>query len=149
MTTDTFPKLRSKQFILPSSGLKYNMAGTSEGAGMIHPNMATLLATVVTDVPISAKALSEALKYAADKSFNAISVDNDMSTNDTFAVLANGAATTDGNVIIDDVNGKDFIQFRDDLAEFAGDLAQLVVRDGEGATKFITIRVKVRYLLSI
>ncbi|RIA93861.1 ArgJ family protein [Glomus cerebriforme] len=142
MTTDTFPKLRSKQFTLPSSGLKYNMAGTTKGAGMIHPNMATLLATVVTDVPISAKALNEAIKYAADRSFNAISIDNDMSTNDTFAVLANGAATTDGKLIINDVNGKDFIQFRNDLSEFASDLAKLVVRDGEGATKFVTIHVK-------
>ncbi|CAB4392134.1 arginine biosynthesis protein ArgJ [Rhizophagus irregularis] len=142
MTTDTFPKLRSKQFILPSSGLKYNMAGTTKGAGMIHPNMATLLATVVTDVSISPKALNEALKYAVDRSFNSISIDNDMSTNDTFAVFANGAATTDGKVTIDDINGKDFKQFRDDLTEFAADLAKLVVRDGEGATKFVTIHVK-------
>jgi glutamate N-acetyltransferase / amino-acid N-acetyltransferase len=147
-TTDTFPKLRSKQFTLPSLGLEYRMVGTTKGAGMIHPNMATLLATVATDVPISAKALNEALKYAADKSFNAICVDNDMSTNDTFAILANGAATTDGKVIIDDVNGKDFIQFRDDLTEFASDLAKLVVRDGEGATKFITVHVKVKYFIS-
>ncbi|GBC24348.2 arginine biosynthesis bifunctional protein ArgJ beta chain [Rhizophagus irregularis DAOM 181602=DAOM 197198] len=118
------------------------MAGTTKGAGMIHPNMATLLATVVTDVSISPKALNEALKYAVDRSFNSISIDNDMSTNDTFAVFANGAATTDGKVTIDDINGKDFKQFRDDLTEFAADLAKLVVRDGEGATKFVTIHVK-------
>ncbi|CAG8611287.1 9081_t:CDS:2 [Funneliformis mosseae] len=142
MTTDTFPKLRSKKFTLPS-GLTYSMAGISKGAGMIHPNMATLLATVVTDVPITVKALNEALKHAADRSFNAISIDNDMSTNDTFAILANGAATKDGEkLIIDDINGGDFIQFRDDLTEFAADLAKLVVRDGEGATKFVTIHVK-------
>jgi len=144
MTTDTFPKLRSKQFTLPS-GLKYNMAGISKGAGMIHPNMATLLAAVVTDAPITVKALNESLKYAADRSFNSISVDTDMSTNDTFAILANGAATTKDSkkMIIDDVNGEDFIQFRDNLTEFAADLAKLVVRDGEGATKFVTIHVKV------
>ncbi|CAG8840772.1 21582_t:CDS:1, partial [Racocetra persica] len=101
MTTDTFPKLRSGRFVLPS-GLSYNMAGITKGAGMIHPNMATLLAAVVTDAPISAPVLNEALKYAVERSFNAISIDGDMSTNDTFAVLANGAVTSDQGKIIND-----------------------------------------------
>ncbi|CAG8517674.1 7956_t:CDS:2, partial [Acaulospora morrowiae] len=142
MTTDTFPKLRSGQFTLPSSGLTYRMAGITKGAGMIHPNMATLLATIVTDAPITAPALNSALKYAAERSFNSISIDGDMSTNDTFAVLANGAADDGKGVIIDDVHGQDFLRFRDHLTNFAIDLAKLVVRDGEGATKFVTIHVK-------
>ncbi|CAG8433705.1 10415_t:CDS:2 [Diversispora eburnea] len=139
MTTDIFPKLRSGQFTLPSSGLTYSMAGIAKGAGMIHPNMATLLATIVTDAPISTPALNEALKYAANRSFNSISVDGDMSTNDTFAILANGAAAATKETIIDDVQGQDFLRFRDDLTNFATDLAKLIVRDGEGATKFVTI----------
>ncbi|CAG8438408.1 14012_t:CDS:10 [Ambispora leptoticha] len=145
MTTDTFPKLRSREFRIPSSGLTYRMAGMSKGAGMIHPNMATLLATVLTDAPVTENVLSSALKYAVDRSFNAISVDGDMSTNDTFAVLANGAAadlSKKGGVIIDNLDSKDFVQFRDDLTDFAAELAQLIVRDGEGATKFVTIHVK-------
>ncbi|CAG8630425.1 11455_t:CDS:2, partial [Dentiscutata erythropus] len=141
MTTDTFPKLRSDRFVLPS-GLSYNMAGITKGAGMIHPNMATLLATIVTDAPISAPVLNEALKYAVDRSFNSISIDGDMSTNDTFAILANGAAASDQGKMINDVKGQDYLQFRDDLTNFAADLAKLVVRDGEGATKFVTIHVK-------
>ncbi|CAG8583394.1 9841_t:CDS:2 [Ambispora gerdemannii] len=145
MTTDTFPKIRSREFTIPSNGLTYRMAGMSKGAGMIHPNMATLLATVLTDAPVTENVLSSALKYAVDRSFNAISIDGDMSTNDTFAVLANGAAADlskkDG-AIIDQLDSKDFVQFRDDLADFATELAQLVVRDGEGATKFVTINVK-------
>ncbi|CAJ0906972.1 1079_t:CDS:2 [Entrophospora sp. SA101] len=145
MTTDTFPKLRSGQFTLPSSGLKYNMAGICKGAGMIHPNMATLLATILTDLPITASALNNALKYAVDRSFNSISIDGDMSTNDTFAVLANGAAVAnvnDKNLIVNDVQSIDFLKFRDDLTKFGTELAQLIIRDGEGATKFVTIHVK-------
>jgi glutamate N-acetyltransferase/amino-acid N-acetyltransferase len=143
-TTDTFPKLRSGEFRLPNSNLTYRMAGISKGAGMMHPNMATLLSTICTDVPISANALHEALQYAADRSFNSISVDGDTSTNDTFAVLANGAAAAgDPQAEIHDVTREDFLQFREDLTAFAVELAQLVVRDGEGATKFVTIKVTV------
>lgn len=137
MTTDTFPKLRSGQFDL--EGKTVTMAGIAKGAGMIHPNMATLLGFMVTDAYVEPALLKKALKYAADRSFNAISVDGDMSTNDTIAVLANGAS---GAVIKEE--GPAFEAFRDQLTAFAAELAQLVVRDGEGATKFVTIHVKVK-----
>ncbi|RUS17585.1 ArgJ family protein [Endogone sp. FLAS-F59071] len=141
MTTDTFPKLRSATFTLPS-GTTFRMAGITKGAGMIHPNMATLLGFIVTDARIAAPLLGKALKHAVDRSFNAISVDGDMSTNDTIAVLANGAAVeSDGEGIVDE-ESEDYASFRDGLVEFAADLAQLVVRDGEGATKFVTVNVQ-------
>lgn len=138
-TTDTFPKLISKSFKLPSSETEYSIAGTTKGAGMIHPNMATLLGVVATDAPLAPEALSPLLKYAVDRSFNSITIDGDTSTNDTVALLANGVAG--GPVVNADSNSPDYIAFRDILTEFAAELAQLVVRDGEGATKFVTIRV--------
>ncbi|OZJ03883.1 Arginine biosynthesis bifunctional protein ArgJ, mitochondrial [Bifiguratus adelaidae] len=137
MTTDTFPKLQSRSYTLPS-GKTFTLAGMTKGAGMIHPNMATLLGIMATDLAISAPLLQKALKHAADRSFNAISVDGDMSTNDTVAVLANGANGQAEIATEDD----DFYGFRHHLTNFAASLAQLVVRDGEGATKFVTVRVK-------
>ncbi|KAF9214414.1 hypothetical protein BGZ59_003731 [Podila verticillata] len=137
MTTDTFPKLRSKTFRLPESKIEYRMAGITKGAGMIHPDMATLLGTIVTDLGVEPGLLQYALTHAVDRSFNAISVDGDMSTNDTVALLANGGAT-EGKIVVD----KDFEAFRDSLTEFAQDLSQLVVRDGEGATKFVKVAVE-------
>ncbi|CAJ0829977.1 11839_t:CDS:2 [Entrophospora sp. SA101] len=118
------------------------MAGICKGAGMIHPNMATLLATILTDLPITASALNNALKYAVDRSFNSISIDGDMSTNDTFAVLANGAAVAnvnDKNLIVNDVQSIDFLKFRDDLTKFGTELAQLIIRDGEAKKVCSTI----------
>ncbi|KAJ1675965.1 glutamate N-acetyltransferase [Spiromyces aspiralis] len=151
MTTDTFPKLRSKEFTLPASpsssqdsGQTYRFAGITKGAGMIHPNMATLLGTICTDVSISQPLLAKALRYAVDRSFNSISIDGDTSTNDTIAVLANGAAcpgSRDG-YMVDSESSPVFEAFRDELTAFAVELASLVVRDGEGATKFITVRIK-------
>ncbi|KAI9597801.1 hypothetical protein BDF19DRAFT_434456 [Syncephalis fuscata] len=142
-TTDTFPKLRSRVYQLPS-GKEYRMAGMAKGAGMIHPNMATMLSFVCTDAAVRADALQKALSHAVDRSFNAITIDGDTSTNDTVALLANGAAWT-GNgdrqaVITPD--SADYLAFRDQLTEFSAELAQLVVRDGEGATKFVTVSVK-------
>jgi glutamate N-acetyltransferase/amino-acid N-acetyltransferase len=137
-TTDTFPKLMSRTFTLPSSpGVEYRIAGMTKGAGMIHPNMATLLGVITTDAPISSAALPSVLKYAVDRSFNSITIDGDTSTNDTIALLSNGLAggkeVTEGS--------PDYDAFRTVLTDFAAELAQLVVRDGEGATKFVTIRV--------
>ncbi|KAI1648240.1 DNA replication factor C-like protein [Daldinia loculata] len=138
-TTDTFPKLISKTFSLPSSpSVEYRIAGTTKGAGMIHPNMATLLGVIATDAPISPSIIPPILKYAVDRSFNSITIDGDTSTNDTVALLANGAAGGQGVTTEDSA---DFIAFRDVVTDFATDLAKLVVRDGEGATKFVTIRV--------
>lgn len=136
MTTDTFPKLRSGKFQVGSES--FSLAGIAKGAGMIHPNMATLLGFMVTDAQISPDLLQKAVKYAVDRSFNSISVDGDMSTNDTIAVLANGAS---GLVIADE--GPAYQLFREKLTGFAAELAQLVVRDGEGATKFVTLHIKV------
>ncbi|KAI8050897.1 arginine biosynthesis bifunctional protein ArgJ [Syncephalis plumigaleata] len=138
-TTDTFPKLRSKRYQLPS-GREYCLAGIAKGAGMIHPNMATMLSFMCTDAAIQADTLQRALSHAVDRSFNAISVDGDTSTNDTVALLANGAAWTSSNSLT--TNDTDYPVFRDQLTEFSAELAQLVVRDGEGATKFITVAVK-------
>ncbi|KAI8099561.1 ArgJ family protein [Halteromyces radiatus] len=136
MTTDTFPKLLSGSFKVNNG--TFSMAGIAKGAGMIHPNMATLLGFVVTDAHVAPGLLQKALTYAVDRSFNAISIDGDMSTNDTISVLANGAS----GVIIDDETHPSYLLFRDRLTDFAAELAQLVVRDGEGATKFVTIHVK-------
>ncbi|TPX57108.1 hypothetical protein PhCBS80983_g04060 [Powellomyces hirtus] len=138
MTTDTFPKLRSRAF----GG--YRMAGWSKGAGMIHPNMATMLSAIFTDAHITRECLDAATRYAADRSFNAISIDGDTSTNDTFAVLANAAAETDGSTtptLISDLTSREYLAFRTHLTEFAAELAKLIVRDGEGATKFVEIHV--------
>ncbi|KAK9240930.1 arginine biosynthesis protein ArgJ [Lipomyces kononenkoae] len=135
-TTDTFPKLMSKEFMV--NGIAYRVAGLAKGAGMIHPNMATLLGCFVTDAPVSPDALSSILKFAVDRSFNSISVDGDMSTNDTIAALANGAA---GGALID-AGSEGYEVLKSEITSFAESLAQLVVRDGEGATKFVTINVE-------
>lgn len=137
-TTDTFPKLVSKTFRLPSSQEEYHIAGMTKGAGMIHPNMATLLGIICTDAPIASSPLQTALTSAITKSFNSISIDGDTSTNDTVAILANGAA---GGQTITSSTSPDFAAFQKTLTDFSIDLAKLVVRDGEGATKFVTIRV--------
>jgi len=154
MTTDTFPKLRARTFVL--GGREYRMAGMSKGAGMIHPDMApaktefgplhaTLLGCIMTDLAVTPRGLQSALTYAVDRSFNSISVDGDMSTNDTICVLANGAAASDGLVL--DEDSHEYEIFKEELTSFAADLAKLVVRDGEGATKFVTVTVKVQFLI--
>src|ERR1700722_972782 len=155
MTTDTFPKVRSRVFRI--NGTEYRMAGIDKGAGMIHPNLgplshsgsqlhATLLGCIVTDAAVSPRSLQSALTYAVERSFNSISVDGEMSTNDTVLALANGAATANEVEEID--NERDthaYEVFRNELTEFAVDLAKLVVEDGEGATKFVTVSVEVSY----
>ncbi|KAF2795801.1 arginine biosynthesis protein ArgJ [Melanomma pulvis-pyrius CBS 109.77] len=140
-TTDTFPKLLSRTFTLPSSDVEYRIAGMTKGAGMIHPNMATLLGIICTDAPIAATPLQSLLTSAITKSFNSISIDGDTSTNDTVAILSNGAA---GGKPITSASSQpeDFAAMQEVLTAFAIDLAKLVVRDGEGATKFVTIKVE-------
>jgi glutamate N-acetyltransferase/amino-acid N-acetyltransferase len=157
MTTDTFPKLRARTFTLPSitaskSPSTFRIAGIDKGAGMIHPNMgpphATLLGLIVTDAPIAPLSLQNALTYAVDRSFNSISVDGDMSTNDTVVAFANGAALgPDAEEIDEEKHPEAFLAFRNELTSFAIDLAKLIVYDGEGATKFVTVTVKVRRLV--
>ncbi|KAL8657903.1 MAG: hypothetical protein Q9226_001453 [Calogaya cf. arnoldii] len=138
-TTDTFPKLLSCTFTLPSSpGTTYSLAGMTKGAGMIHPNMATLLGMLFTDAPIPAKTLQPLLTHAVDRSFNAISVDGDTSTNDTLTFLANGAA---GGNLITSLTSEDGKAITGIVTTFTQQLSQLVIRDGEGATKFVRVRV--------
>ncbi|ODV82276.1 Arginine biosynthesis bifunctional protein ArgJ beta chain [Suhomyces tanzawaensis NRRL Y-17324] len=138
-TTDTFPKLVTKQFSLNNH--TYTLAGLAKGAGMICPNMATLLGFFVTDAPVTASALQQILRHSTERSFNSITVDGDMSTNDTIVAVANGAA---GGPVIDNTaeSAQSFAALQAEITGFAQQLAQLVVRDGEGATKFITINVK-------
>ncbi|KAK5231775.1 Arginine biosynthesis bifunctional protein ArgJ, mitochondrial [Exophiala xenobiotica] len=146
-TTDTFPKLLSTTFTLPSTAhrdTKYRLAGMTKGAGMIHPNMATLLGILCTDAPISPGAAHSLLTEAVNRSFNSISIDGDTSTNDTVALLANGAAAPDPATpaIPDDTNSEDYVAMARILTDFAQRLSQLVVRDGEGATKFVQVSVR-------
>lgn len=105
---------------------------------MIHPNMATLLGIIATDAPVAPAVIPTLLKSAVDRSFNSITIDGDTSTNDTVALLANGAA---GGQEIASESSEDYRAFSTVLSDFAVDLAKLIVRDGEGATKFVTIRV--------
>lgn len=135
-TTDTFPKLMTSKFTLPN-GVEYTLTGMAKGAGMICPNMATLLGFIVTDLPIESKALKKMLSYTTERSFNCISVDGDMSTNDTICMIANGAVETPE---ITEVS-LEFEQVKQQVTEFGQRLAQLVVRDGEGSTKFVTVKV--------
>lgn len=144
-TTDTFPKLISRTFTLPSHpDTTYSIAGMTKGAGMIHPNMATLLGVVCTDVAINPASMRSILRSANERSFNSISIDGDTSTNDTVAFFANGAAAPSGYQPLNDRPDElgDVKAFKAVLSDFMVDLAKLVVRDGEGATKFVTIRVQ-------
>lgn len=140
MTTDTRPKTAFASGIV--AGETVRVAGMAKGAGMIHPNMATLLAVVVTDAAISVESLQAALRQAVNVSFNRISVDGDTSTNDTVAVLANGLAANEP------IAGPESAGFAAGQAAFTRlltqvctDLAQAIVRDGEGASKFVAITV--------
>jgi len=146
-TTDTFPKLLSTTFTLPSAqhqGVQYRLAGMTKGAGMIHPNMATLLGILCTDAPVAASALHSLLTEAVTRSFNSISIDGDTSTNDTVAILANGAAAPhpDTPPVPNDPSSPDYVAMQSALTDFAQRLSQLVVRDGEGATKFVQVTVR-------
>lgn len=136
MTTDTFQKKCAYEFSL--GGKVIRIGGIAKGAGMIHPNMATMLCFMTTDAAIVPAVLKKALTDAVNLSFNMITVDGDTSTNDTIAVLANGAA---GNDCIDSVDHPDYPAFAGNLKTVATYLAQQVVRDGEGATKFLEIKV--------
>lgn len=129
MTTDTVPKAYSK------SHDGYTITGIAKGSGMIAPNMATMLSVVVTDAAISPSLLQQALQMANSKSFNSISVDGDTSTNDTVLLLANGASG------VQITEGEMFNTFVRELTEVCAHLARMIVVDGEGATKFITIDV--------
>jgi len=135
-TTDTRPKTASASFKM--SGKRIHLVGCAKGAGMIHPNLATTLAFVMTDAAISPSLLQRTLRDVASRTFNSISVDGDTSTNDTLLVLANGAA--DAPAI---ANGsKAHRQFAAALEEVCGSLARQIVADGEGAQRVIEIEVR-------
>lgn len=130
MTTDTVPKSICRTYTT-ADGKHFTIAGIAKGAGMIHPNMATMLSVVMTDAKVSLGTLRQAVKKATNRSFNCITIDGDTSTNDTFVVLANGASGAKPSAT----------EFEDALNEISMELAKKIARDGEGATKFITIRV--------
>lgn len=142
MTTDTFPKVASCSG--EAGGISYAVAGVAKGAGMIMPNMATMLSFLVTDAAVEPEYLRTVFRDAVDASFNIISVDGDTSTNDTALVMANGMA---GNPTIK-TGTPEAAQFEKHLKELLLSLARQIVRDGEGATKFVEIRVTGAYSTS-
>lgn len=137
MTTDTTPKGASEQFEL--DGVVYTMTGISKGAGMIRPNMATMLGFVATDLAIERGLLEQLLSEAVNVSFNRITVDGDTSTNDSCIVAATGKA---GGQILSSSQDPRYAEVLSVLSRIMQRLAQLIIRDGEGATKFITIAVE-------
>lgn len=136
MTTDIVPKAVSRQIRI--KGSMVTITGIAKGSGMIRPNMATMLGYVATDASISQALLQQILRHSADLSFNRITVDGDTSTNDAFILIATGRA---GHDEIVDLNSEDFRSLQDAVTEVSVHLAQAIVRDGEGATKFITVQV--------
>jgi glutamate N-acetyltransferase/amino-acid N-acetyltransferase len=136
MTTDTFPKMVSRK--VKAGGKTGTLTGICKGAGMICPNMATMLCFIITDLVIEKPALDRALREAVMTSFNKITIDGDMSTNDTVLIMANGMA---GNQIIRNGSGS-FKAFSSVLSAVTGELSRLIVKDGEGATKLVEVEVK-------
>lgn len=136
MTTDTRPKVSVAEIQIEGKPVK--IVGLAKGAGMIEPNMATMLSYITTDAAVEQHALQAALKKAVDDSFNRISIDGDQSTNDTVLALANGAAE---NRSLDE-NSHDWGVFLQALEEVCFELAMMIVHDGEGADKFVTVHVK-------
>ena len=137
MTTDTTPKGASEQFEL--DGVVYTMTGISKGAGMIRPNMATMLGYVATDAPISRELVQQLLQIAVNQSFNRITIDGDTSTNDSCIFVATGQA---GGTEITSTEDARYTTVLEVLVRVMKRLAQLIVRDGEGATKFMTVAVE-------
>jgi glutamate N-acetyltransferase/amino-acid N-acetyltransferase len=136
MTTDTIAKAASRNATV--NGKKVTISGISKGAGMIKPNMATMLGFVATDAGIAQPLLDQLVKDAADASFNCITVDGDTSTNDSFVMIASGQS----GVTIVDENDAGWAEVKAAMIAVAVELAQAIVRDGEGATKFITVAVE-------
>jgi len=135
MTTDTFPKMEAGNG--EADGFSYTLAGIAKGAGMIMPNMATMLSFIISDVAVEPVFLEKVFRNAVDSSFNAITIDGDMSTNDTCLIMANGAA---GNPPIT-ADSPAAAGFEKLLRDVLLSLAKQIVKDGEGATKFVEVRV--------
>lgn len=136
MTTDTQPKAASRQVII--NGQTITLTGISKGAGMIKPNMATMLGFIATDANVAQPVLDQLLKHVADCSFNCITIDGDTSTNDSFMLIATGTAALN----VTAVDSAEYQALLDAVLELSQFLAQAIVRDGEGATKFISVIVE-------
>jgi len=136
MTTDTLAKAASRR--IENAGRSITITGISKGAGMIRPNMATMLAFIATDAGIAAPLLQQLLQEAAAESFNCITVDGDTSTNDSFILIATGGA----GIEFADAGAAGYEALRQAVIDVAVELAQAIVRDGEGASKFITVAVE-------
>jgi len=136
MTTDIVAKGVSRT--LQIGGKTVTITGIAKGSGMIHPNMATMLGYIATDAAISQASLEALIQHAVNRSFNCITVDGDTSTNDSLVLIATGQA---GNSEIGDTACADYLALRDAMTSVAAELAQAIVRDGEGATKFMTINI--------
>jgi glutamate N-acetyltransferase/amino-acid N-acetyltransferase len=137
MTTDIVAKAASAQ--IKMGGTNITVTGIAKGSGMIHPNMATMLGYVATDARVSRACLNQLAKEVADISFNCVTVDGDTSTNDSFILIATGQA---GHAEITDTGSVDYAVLKAALSEVAITLAQAMARDGEGATKFMTVQVE-------
>ena len=136
MTTDTQPKAGSRTVTI--EGHTVTLTGISKGAGMIKPNMATMLGFLAFDATVAQPVLDQLVKQAADKSFNCITIDGDTSTNDSFMLVATGA----GSLVIDSIDSPHYAALAAAVTELSTFLAQAIVRDGEGATKFMTVTVE-------
>ncbi|HYD97405.1 MAG TPA: bifunctional glutamate N-acetyltransferase/amino-acid acetyltransferase ArgJ [Noviherbaspirillum sp.] len=136
MTTDTQPKAASRTVTI--AGKTVTLTGISKGAGMIKPNMATMLGYLALDAKVAQPVLDQLVKEAADKSFNCITIDGDTSTNDSFMLIATGA----GALEVSDTGSPEYAELAAAVIEVSQQLAQMIVRDGEGATKFMTITVE-------
>jgi glutamate N-acetyltransferase/amino-acid N-acetyltransferase len=137
MTTDTLPKAASRQVTI--DGHTVTLTGISKGAGMIKPNMATMLGFLAFDAAVSQPVLDALVKHVADRSFNCITIDGDTSTNDSFILIASGKSSLPALTSTDSAA---YVALRDAVTDVAQTLAQLIVRDGEGATKFMTVQVE-------
>lgn len=137
MTTDTLPKAASREVTI--DGHRIVMTGISKGAGMIKPNMATMLGFIGTDAAIEPALLTALVRDVADRSFNCVTIDGDTSTNDSFVIAASGKSSLPK---IASASSPAYRALRDALLDLAQEISQLIVRDGEGATKFITIKVE-------
>ena len=136
LTTDTKSKTATATFTV--GGKEVHIGGIAKGSGMIRPNMATMLGFLAFDATVAQPVLDQLVKQAADKSFNCITIDGDTSTNDSFMLVATGA----GSLVIDSIDSPHYAELAAAVTELSTFLAQAIVRDGEGATKFITVRVE-------
>ncbi|MGV8898959.1 MAG: bifunctional glutamate N-acetyltransferase/amino-acid acetyltransferase ArgJ [Burkholderiaceae bacterium] len=136
MTTDTQPKAASSSVVI--NGVTITLTGISKGAGMIKPNMATMLGFVACDAKVAQPVLDHLVKQAADTSFNCITIDGDTSTNDSFMLIASGTAALE----INDIESSEYAALAQAVTGISQELAQMIIRDGEGATKFITVTVE-------